>query len=313
MLGKILNFTVYYPLNRTHANIIILKIEIYLLGKRKVKYTMSMSETETATITLAIARAKALTGDAQKKFINELVGKIVQTCPDSYEDIKKEISIIHALKETKATAPTAPTNAIVHLPLDGKWNTIKKTIKEGIRSRFPSLSAEEVEKKVDELYKKYYEHKKATDKKLSLEELFASTVAKPIVVEPDDDDKSSTTTSTSTSTSTDLTIVVAQPEIVPVIRKRYAPLSRKFKDDNWKIYFKDLTQAKCPCCNIKIITISDYHSGHIKARTNGGEDSHDNVIPICSSCNQAMGSTHMADYMLKYKRNLAAVIHSLRA
>jgi hypothetical protein len=242
-----------------------------------------------------------------------LIGKIVQICPESYEDIKKEISLINALKEPAATAATAPTNAIVHLPLDGKWNTIKKTIKDGIRSRFPSLSAEEVEKKVDELYKKYYEHKKATDKKMSLEELFASTVAKPVVVEPDDD-ASSTTTTTSTSTCTDLTIVVAQPVIVPVIRKKFSSLSRKFKDENWKVYFKDLTQAKCPCCNMKTITISDYHSGHIKARKNGGEDSHDNVIPICSSCNQDMGITHMADYMrVTYKRDLRAIVHSLRA
>ena len=60
----------------------------------------------------------------------------------------------------------------------------------------------------------------------------------------------------------------------------------------------------CFCCRNKEIEKDDFQAGHILAEANGGTEV-DNLVPICSQCNQGMGTMHMREYIEKfYSENL---------
>lgn len=61
--------------------------------------------------------------------------------------------------------------------------------------------------------------------------------------------------------------------------------------------------AKCFCCKIRDIEKDSFHCGHVVAEKNGGELNLDNLRPICGSCNSAMGSTNMEEYIKQLKLN----------
>ena len=44
----------------------------------------------------------------------------------------------------------------------------------------------------------------------------------------------------------------------------------------------------------------DFQAGHILAEANGGSIEIDNLVPICSQCNQGMGTMHMRDFIKEY-------------
>lgn len=58
--------------------------------------------------------------------------------------------------------------------------------------------------------------------------------------------------------------------------------------------------GKCYCCQNQI-TKDYYQCGHIVSRAMGGDDSPDNLKPICSLCNQSMGTQNMDEFMKEYK------------
>jgi hypothetical protein len=65
------------------------------------------------------------------------------------------------------------------------------------------------------------------------------------------------------------------------------------RDDIWLYHNGPLTQVKCPCCQIRIISRDSFSAGHIQAESRGGSSQIDNIIPICDDCNGRMGPTHM--------------------
>ena len=58
--------------------------------------------------------------------------------------------------------------------------------------------------------------------------------------------------------------------------------------------------ALCFCCRNKEIEKDDFQAGHILAEANGGTIEVDNLVPICSQCNQGMGTMHMREYIEKF-------------
>jgi uncharacterized C2H2 Zn-finger protein len=58
--------------------------------------------------------------------------------------------------------------------------------------------------------------------------------------------------------------------------------------------------AKCICCNHQDIRQIDFHCGHNIAEINGGETNINNLRPICSQCNQSMGSISINEFKNKY-------------
>lgn len=65
------------------------------------------------------------------------------------------------------------------------------------------------------------------------------------------------------------------------------------RDDIWLYHNGPLTQVKCPCCQIRIISRDSFSAGHIQAESRGGSSQIENIIPICDDCNGRMGPTHM--------------------
>jgi len=81
--------------------------------------------------------------------------------------------------------------------------------------------------------------------------------------------------------------------ITPALRKKV-----------WDKEFKT-QEGKCPIhlCNSILYRDQDsaFHCGHIIPKCRGGEDSVDNLRPICANCNARMGCLHWDDYEKRIK------------
>lgn len=79
-------------------------------------------------------------------------------------------------------------------------------------------------------------------------------------------------------------------------------ISKSLSDAVWVKYMgQDSARAYCLICNNNIISRfsgnNKFHCGHIQSEANGGSINIDNLLPICSTCNTSMGTTHMDDYV----------------
>jgi len=52
----------------------------------------------------------------------------------------------------------------------------------------------------------------------------------------------------------------------------------------------DTRRGTCPICNERDIRIEDFQCGHDIAEAKGGGLNIDNLFPVCSLCNQSMGT-----------------------
>ena len=78
-------------------------------------------------------------------------------------------------------------------------------------------------------------------------------------------------------------------------------IPQKVKYDLWENYFgKNYNDQTCPVCEQTKISIIHFEAGHIIAAANGGDDTLDNLRPICEKCNRSMGTEHMDLYKEKY-------------
>lgn len=89
-------------------------------------------------------------------------------------------------------------------------------------------------------------------------------------------------------------------------KKRKTPIPKKVKNDCWDIYVgKECAQAYCIVCDRTKIDSRFFQAGHIISEKNGGKCTIDNIIPICSGCNQSMGPMNMREYVRRnYPGNL---------
>jgi len=80
------------------------------------------------------------------------------------------------------------------------------------------------------------------------------------------------------------------------------------KQEVWEYWKGNVNKAKCHCCRIATLFSNAYHCGHIKAESNGGDLSIENLRPICQSCNSSMNNKNMIDYMnINYKKNISMI------
>ena len=73
------------------------------------------------------------------------------------------------------------------------------------------------------------------------------------------------------------------------------------------IYHKNIGsdhESICKFCNIHKIYISNFHTGHIISKKNGGTSEIKNLYPLCGTCNTSMGSLDMDIYIQKNKINI---------
>ena len=83
-----------------------------------------------------------------------------------------------------------------------------------------------------------------------------------------------------------------------------ANISKSLKTSIWDQYIgKNIRCAQCICCNNSEIKVENFHAGHIIPECTGGETNQNNLLPICASCNNSMGTKNMTDFVQKYFPN----------
>lgn len=69
---------------------------------------------------------------------------------------------------------------------------------------------------------------------------------------------------------------------------------------------EDIARSKCLCCKSRMISQFDFVCGHVEAVVKGGDDSVDNLRPICKSCNNGMKTMNMMEYIKHHKFDIVA-------
>ena len=90
-------------------------------------------------------------------------------------------------------------------------------------------------------------------------------------------------------------------------QKRKAIIPAAFREQIWLRTMGRVYEGKCPvvwCQNN--ITVHDFQSGHNIPESKGGKTSPDNLIPICSRCNQSMGDRYTIDEWNKLGKAVGA-------
>jgi 5-methylcytosine-specific restriction endonuclease McrA len=103
-------------------------------------------------------------------------------------------------------------------------------------------------------------------------------------------------------------------DIKKEIRKKYKKTEPKkprksipktVKSDTWNKYIgKEKGIGKCECCSNEIDS-KNFECGHVKSVKDGGDETVENLRPICSECNKSMGTENLYDFKKKhYPKNL---------
>lgn len=69
----------------------------------------------------------------------------------------------------------------------------------------------------------------------------------------------------------------------------------------WEKYMGNVARGPCFCCKDHEIRVYHFEAGHVIARTLGGDDSMENLRPICSFCNKSMRTENMFEFMKKFE------------
>jgi len=92
-----------------------------------------------------------------------------------------------------------------------------------------------------------------------------------------------------------------QDNIVVPKNKKVKKVAKSQRELVWDTHIgEDILKHKCLCCKRRYIYKHEFEAGHVKSRANGGEDSIDNLRPICVDCNRSMGSMHMEEFIKKH-------------
>ena len=98
-----------------------------------------------------------------------------------------------------------------------------------------------------------------------------------------------------------------------VVSNKKKNIPKTLLTDIWNKYIgDDIRSSKCICCNLKKISVENFHAGHIIPEKDGGDTTIDNLIPICSCCNSSMGVEHMDSFIKKfYPQNINSYMNRI--
>ena len=90
-------------------------------------------------------------------------------------------------------------------------------------------------------------------------------------------------------------------EPVHTLKFKRKRITKIVRDKVWKKEYGTALSGKCPIPNcLNVIEYNNkFHCGHIISALNGGENTVQNLRPICEACNLAMGSTNWDEYVDK--------------
>lgn len=82
-------------------------------------------------------------------------------------------------------------------------------------------------------------------------------------------------------------------------KKTYIPKSLKIAV--WKKNIgMEVGMTLCSVCKTTSIHQMDFHCGHIKAESEGGETCLSNLVPVCGKCNLSMGRMNLHEFQASY-------------
>jgi hypothetical protein len=92
--------------------------------------------------------------------------------------------------------------------------------------------------------------------------------------------------------------MIAVKKVTNVKRK---PLKVAVRNKVWNMFIGiNIGQSICFCCNEEPITKSNFECGHIQAFSDDGDDTVNNLRPICGSCNKSIGTENMETFMYNH-------------
>jgi 5-methylcytosine-specific restriction endonuclease McrA len=84
-------------------------------------------------------------------------------------------------------------------------------------------------------------------------------------------------------------------------KKKKMAVPKHIRNIVWNLYIgEDIIKHKCLCCKKVTITNTVFEVGHVLSESSGGTMEINNLRPICGSCNLAMGTTNMIDFVKLY-------------
>lgn len=84
-------------------------------------------------------------------------------------------------------------------------------------------------------------------------------------------------------------------KIMERLNEKRKPVPSGLKKECWRTKFSNNSNGKCEVC-LKVIEALDFEAGHIISCYNGGEDTKENLVPICKDCNRSMGTQNLYEY-----------------
>ncbi len=80
-------------------------------------------------------------------------------------------------------------------------------------------------------------------------------------------------------------------------KPRKTKIKAALREQVWLRYTGPKYESKCATywCENKI-NVFNFQCGHLEAEAKGGPTTVENLIPLCSRCNQSMGTMHMNDW-----------------
>ena len=83
-------------------------------------------------------------------------------------------------------------------------------------------------------------------------------------------------------------------------KKTRKSIPKTVKSDTWNKYIgREKGIGKCECCSNEIDS-KNFECGHVKSVKDGGEETLDNLRPICSECNKSMGAENLYKFKEKH-------------
>lgn len=83
-------------------------------------------------------------------------------------------------------------------------------------------------------------------------------------------------------------------------KKPRKSIPKTVKSDTWNKYIgKEKGIGKCECCS-KEIDSKFFECGHVKSSKDGGEETVENLRPICGECNKSMGTENLYEFKKKH-------------
>jgi hypothetical protein len=87
-------------------------------------------------------------------------------------------------------------------------------------------------------------------------------------------------------------------EVEPEGKKK---IPKNVKTDVWNTFIGEgIANHKCLCCKMTTIDKAKFDCGHVLSEAEGGGQEIHNLRPICSGCNNGMGTMNMIEYVKKH-------------